>query len=212
MFLLHLAWSRRWREPASGRGRGGRGDGRHVRAAAAGLAGVLGGALTDPTRLGPNAGTSNQSIRGVLLRLGPDGTAGTALWLVCVLLVGALGFTVARRFADRGERMGEVAAMGLMAVLLSPVAWIHHYAWMTVVVAALVADGRSRRRTAMAGVVLAWFLCRFPWWGVTWIQDRLGPVWVGRLLQNAYLLGALVALGLLWQVTREGRAPRPATR
>ena len=29
-----------------------------------------GGALQDPARLGPNAGTSNQSIRGFLLRWG----------------------------------------------------------------------------------------------------------------------------------------------
>ena len=40
-----------------------------------------GGALQDPSRLGPNMGTSNQSLRGFLLRVGPDGVAGTALWL-----------------------------------------------------------------------------------------------------------------------------------
>ena len=35
-------------------------------------------ALRDPTRLGPNAGTANQSVRGFLLRLGPEGLPSAA--------------------------------------------------------------------------------------------------------------------------------------
>ena len=204
VFLVHLAWSRRWREALTV-------------AATAAFATVVaflilpeaslafwGGALSDPARLGPNAGTTNQSLRGVLLRLGPDGAAGTALWLVLVAVVGAVGFTVARRAARVGDRCSEVAAVGLMAVLLSPVAWIHHFAWMTVVVAALAGDGRSRRRLVMAAVVLVWFLTRMPWWGVSWIEAGW-PIGVGRVLQNSYLFGALLALGLLWRVVPSGR-------
>jgi len=205
VFLLHFVWSRRWREA-------------FTVAAAAAFATVLaflvlpeaslafwGGALSDPARLGPNAGTTNQSLRGVLLRLGPDGASGTALWMVLVATVGAVGFTVARRAAAAGDRVSELAAVGLMAVLLSPVAWIHHFAWMTLAVAALAGDGRSRRRLVMAGVVLAWFLTRMPWWGVAWIEAGW-PIAIGRLLQNAYLLGALLALGLLWRVVPRGAA------
>lgn len=207
VFIVHLAFSRRWREALT------------VVLAAAGatlLAALVlpaatlafwGGALTDPARLGPNAGTSNQSVRGVLLRLGPDGTAGTVLWLACVVVVGAVGLIVARRAVHAGDRVAEVAVLGLMAVLLSPVAWIHHFAWIVVVVAALVGDGRSRRRVAFGAIVLAWFLCRLPWWGVSWLQAGWSPLWFGRLIQNSFLLGALVALGLLWRVVprRPGR-------
>lgn len=200
VFLVHLAFSRRWRELAAAVGA----------AAFATVVALLvlpeaslafwGGALSDPTRLGPNQGTSNQSLRGVLLRLGPDGTAGTAIWLVLVALVGGLGLVVARRALAAGDRVAEVATVGLLAVLLSPVAWIHHFAWVVVVVAALAGDGRSRRRLVLAGGVLAWFLCRLPWWGVTWLSDDLSPHWVGRLLQNGFLVGALLSLGLLWHV------------
>jgi alpha-1,2-mannosyltransferase len=98
-----------------------------------------------------------------------------------------------------------------MAVLLSPVAWIHHFAWMTVVVAALAGDGRSRRRLVMAGIVLAWFLTRMPWWGVSWIEAGW-PIGIGRLLQNSYLLGALLALGLLWRVVPTGRPEETPAR
>ena len=89
------------------------------------------------TGSGPNGGTSNQSIRGVLLRLGPAGRrrarrcgrprrgrrrgAGSA---------GAAGLRATATPSPRS------AAMGLIAVLLSPVAWIHHLAWLVVVIAA----------------------------------------------------------------------------
>jgi alpha-1,2-mannosyltransferase len=205
VFLVHLLWSRRWRDAVT------------VAATAAGatlaaffvLPGATitfwTGALSDPTRLGPNSGTSNQSLRGVLLRLGPDGTAGTALWIVCVLVVGAIGFALARRADAIGDQVAAVGACGLMAVLLSPVAWIHHFAWLLVAMGALVGDGRSPRRLLYGAVAVAWFLCRLPWWGVTWLSEGRTE-WFGRLLQNADLVGALVVLALLWDVVRRERA------
>jgi alpha-1,2-mannosyltransferase len=200
VFLLHFAVTRRWRELGTA-----------VRAAALATLGaalllpeaalaVWGGALSDPARLGPNRGTSNQSLRGVLLRIGPEGAAGTALWLACVVVVAVAGYAVARRAYRAGDPVTEVAAMGLMAVLLSPVAWIHHFAWVVVVAGALAGDGRSRRRVAFAGVVVVWFLCRMPWWGITWQAEGWPMTWFGRVLQNSDLLGALVALGMLWLV------------
>lgn len=87
--------------------------------------------------------------------------------------------------------------MGLVALLCSPVSWIHHFAWMVVVIAALVGDGRSRRRLVGAGVVTAWFLCRLPWWGITWLADDYPVRVFGRAIQNADTVGALLALVLL---------------
>jgi alpha-1,2-mannosyltransferase len=167
-----------------------------------------GGALQDPTRLGPNAGTSNQSIRGLLLRVGPAGLAGDALWLVLVAVVGFVGFQLARRSYLAGDSISEVAAIGLMAVLLSPVAWIHHLHWMVVVIfAVLGADPlRDRRRLVAAGVITGFFLCRMPWWGITWLNHPNLPRWIGRVLQNADTVGSLLALALLWWALH--RTPR----
>jgi len=199
VFVIHYLVNRRWKEAGWAIGS----------AAAATLGTWLllpeasfafwGGALQDPSRLGPNSGTSNQSIRGFLLRLGPQGLPGTALWLVLVVVVGVVGFGLARQAYRRGDSISEVAAVGLMAVLLSPVAWIHHLHWIVVVVfAVLGADPlRDRRRLVAAGVITGWFLCRMPWWGISWLNDRLAPAFVGRALQNADTVGALVALGLL---------------
>ena len=176
-----------------------------------------GGALQDPARLGPNAGTSNQSIRGFLLRVGPDGLAGDALWLVLVAVVGFVGFQLARRAHQVGDSISEVAAVGLMAVLLSPVAWIHHLHWMVVVVfAVLGADPlRDRRRILAAALVTGFFLCRMPWWGITWLSHPDWPHWIGRVLQNADTFGSLLALALLWwalHLKAPGRVTAPAAR
>ena len=79
-------------------------------------------ALLDPERLGPNAGTSNQSLRGVLLRVWPgDPGLGTVLWLVLVVLVGGAGFWLSARLDRLGEPVAVVAVVGLVALLVSPV-------------------------------------------------------------------------------------------
>ena len=199
VFVVHYLVNRRWREAAWA-----------VGAAAAVTLGTFvllpqasfafwGGALQDPNRLGPNGGTSNQSLRGFLLRVGPDGAAGTSIWLACVVVVGVIGFAIARRAYQQHDSVSEVAAVGLMAVLLSPVAWIHHLHWMVVVLLAVLGPDplRDRRRLWAAAVLTAWFLARGPWWGITWVSSGWQPMVVGRFLQNSDTLGALLALGVL---------------
>ena len=166
-----------------------------------------GSALTDPARLGPNAGTSNQSIRGFLLRLGPGGTGGTVLWLALVLVVAVLGLRVARWAHRAGDPVAEVAVMGLVALLCSPVSWVHHFAWMVVVIGALIGDGRSRRRVVLGGVIAVWFLCRLPWWGITWLANGYPAPWFGRAIQNADTVGALLALLFLGLTLRPRARP-----
>ncbi len=162
-------------------------------------------ALLDPGRLGPNAGTSNQSLRGVLLRLWPGGAslagpgpAFTPLWVVVVLAVGVFGFSVSRRLEERGERVAVVAVVGMLAVLLSPVAWVHHLHWGIVVVGALLGDGRRRARVVVALVALGVLLARLPWWGVQVLADGDLPRWFGRLVQNGDTFGALLSIVALW--------------
>jgi alpha-1,2-mannosyltransferase len=200
VFVVHYLLNRRWREAATAVGTAVVVTlGAWVLLPEASFA-FWGGALQDPTRLGPNAGTSNQSIRGFLLRVGPDGVAGTVLWLVLVAVVGFVGFQLARRAYRAGDSISEVAAVGLMAVLLSPVAWIHHLHWMVVVVFAVLGANplRDRRRVWAAAAITAFFLCRMPWWGITWLNHPEWPRWIGRVLQNADTFGSLMALTLLW--------------
>jgi alpha-1,2-mannosyltransferase len=54
-----------------------------------------------------------------------------------------------------------------------------------------------------AAVLTAWFLCRMPWWGISWLNHQSWPELPGRVLQNADTFGALLALALLgWSLSR----------
>jgi alpha-1,2-mannosyltransferase len=207
VFLLYFAVTRRWRTAVALVG--------GAAAATIGAALILpeaslafwGGALQDPNRLGPNSGTSNQSLRGVLLRAGLSGPLSSVLWLVLVVGVLWLSFTVARRAHLRGEIAMEVGAVGLSAVLISPVAWIHHLAWIVVVIPALLGNGRDRVRVLYAAVIAGWFLCRLPWWGVQWRSAHPSTQLIGRIVQDADTGGALLALLFLWLVLRRTATP-----
>ncbi|MFI6602942.1 glycosyltransferase 87 family protein [Nonomuraea sp. NPDC050536] len=153
-------------------------------------------ALLDPERLGANNATTNQSIRAMLVRLYlPSDTLTTALWLVLAAVVGWYGFRAAKQALEAGDEITAVALTGLMAVLLSPVAWIHHLAWVVVVLAAIVGDGRDRVRLWVAAGVWLYFVVPVPWWGVS--LKVVGWNVVGKIVQDGFGLGALFLVWLL---------------
>jgi alpha-1,2-mannosyltransferase len=93
-----------------------------------------------------------------------------------------------------GDELGGIAITAILTVLLSPIAWIHHFVWFVPVLGALVADGRDRRRVVATVAIAVVLLLRLPWWG--WAMLDGGPLlaWLGILLHNAY---ALLAIGLV---------------
>ncbi|NAZ87918.1 glycosyltransferase 87 family protein, partial [Kineococcus indalonis] len=196
-FLVHFALTRQWREL------------RNAVLAAAGVTVATflvapeaslefwTSALLDPDRLGPNAGSSNQSVRGFLLRLYLSEQLTSLVWLVAAGAAAVAGFAVARRMHRRGALVGEVAACGVVALLVSPVSWLHHFAWGVVVLGALAGDGRERRRVVAALVGFALLCVAWPWWGANLLAERSVPVPLARAVQSGDLwwaFGALVAL------------------
>jgi alpha-1,2-mannosyltransferase len=165
-------------------------------------------AIFDSERLGSNTSTTNQSIRGMLLRLYWPDAVTAAIWLACVAVVAYFGFRAARRAWQEGDEIRGVAVTGLLAVLVSPVAWIHHLAWLVVVLAAIVGDGRSWRRVALAAGVWLFYVLEVPWWGITMLAHHDGPRFAGRIVQDAYGLGALALLVFLG-ARRRPRSSKP---
>jgi alpha-1,2-mannosyltransferase len=209
VFWLHWAVARRWRTLAVSVGTA---VGVTVATAlalpAASTAYWL-DALLDPGRLGPNAGTSNQSLRGLLLRVGPDeGPLASGLWLAIAVAVLVAGLALSRRLDRFGEPVAVVAAVGLVAYLVSPVSWVHHLHWGVVVVAALLGDGRVRARVVAAVVAAVVLWLRLPWWGVTLLATGDVPRWLARVVQSGYTELALLGLVALWWFV--ARRPRPA--
>jgi len=160
-------------------------------------------------RLGSNAGTSNQSLRGMLLRLFLPGQAPGALWGAVVVVVAVAGFAVARRLARQSREMEGIAVTALLAALLSPVSWIHHFIVVVVVIGAILADGRSARRVAIAVATAAFFALTIPWWGRSLLGQPDVPVVAARVVEDAFGIAALGLVVILARLPAAERASDP---
>lgn len=224
VFIVHFLITRQWRAAATAIG-----------SAAAVTVGAFvllptpsfafwGGALSDPERLGRNDGTANQSLRGVLLRDGPDGRVGDLLWLLLVVAVLVIGYGAARRATAAGERLLAFACVAVVGVLVSPVSWIHHFHWVlpALFVLAVPADRDEpllARPARVAGVAALWLLLvlHVPWWAHWRLvstaiyepsESTGNPFWT--VLHDSYLIGALVILLALAVRARGLGRRRPA--
>ena len=195
-----------------------------VTAAAAALAVTLGAWLLLPRdsvtywtsvifesgRLGSNAGTSNQSLRGILLREFLPGQAPGALWAGVAVVVAVAGLAVARRLARESREMEGIAVTALLGVLLSPVSWIHHFLVVVVVIGAILADGRSPRRVAVAAATAAFFALTIPWWGRSLLGQPDVPVVVARVVEDAFGIAAVALVVIIARLpAADRRVPVP---
>lgn len=152
-------------------------------------------ALWDTGRVGRLDYVSNQSLQGVLARLGEP---GRPLWASAVLLTLGVWAWRARRAAVAGDWPAAFALTGIAACLVSPVTWVHHLVWLLPSFAVLVRAGRPR----IAGALYA-VLCTSVVW--LWSGDASGLG--GFLGANAYVW---VSLGLLFALPAgQPRADRP---
>jgi len=152
-------------------------------------------ALWDTTRVGRLDYVSNQSLQGILARLGePD----RAVWAVAVLLTLGVWVLRTRRAVAAGDWAAAFALTGLTACLVSPITWVHHLVWLLPSFAVLVRAGHPR----IAGALYA-VLCTSVVW--LWFDDASGID--GFLGSNVY---TWITLGLLlWLPTGQPRAARP---
>ncbi|MFF7952897.1 glycosyltransferase 87 family protein [Streptomyces griseorubiginosus] len=152
-------------------------------------------AMWDTTRVGRLDYVSNQSLQGILARLGET---DRALWAVAVLLTLCVWAVRARRAAAAQDWTAAFALTGLTACLVSPITWVHHLVWLLPSFAVLLRAGHPR----IAGALYA-VLCTSVVW--LWFDDASGVD--GFLGSNTY---AWITLGLLlWLPVGQPRAARP---
>jgi hypothetical protein len=150
-------------------------------------------AMWHTERLGSVAYISNQSMLGMVARLGSADLAGgagaagpdpnMAVWAVVVVPVAAVWVHRARRAALVGDHRAGFALTGVAACLISPVTWVHHLIWLLPALIAIIADGR--RRYVVMGIVayavltssVVW-LWRFDWSGVDGLVGGSAYTWV----------------------------------
>jgi alpha-1,2-mannosyltransferase len=167
-------------------------------------------AIFSSSRLGQNTQAANQSARGMLLRLFAPAAAPTVAWLIVALLIAAAGFAAARAVARRGQDLAGIAITGLLAALLSPVAWIHHLCWVVIAIGVLTGDGRNWRRVAGAAATAVLFASDLPIWGKILLAGRAAPVPVTRFMEATFGLAAIALIGVLWALRPNGTDDGPA--
>lgn len=151
-------------------------------------------ALWDTGRVGRLAYVSNQSLQGVLARLGEP---GRPLWATAVLLTLCVWAWRTRRAVTAGDWTAAFALTGAAACLVSPITWVHHLVWLLPSFAVLVRAGHLR----IAGALYA-VLCTSVVW--LWVDGAFG---IGGFLgSNTY---TWITLGLLLGLpTGQPRAAR----
>jgi alpha-1,2-mannosyltransferase len=139
-------------------------------------------AMWDTTRVGRLDYVSNQSLQGVLARLGDESRAA---WAAAVLLVLCVWAWRVRRAVAAEDWTAAFALTGLAACLVSPITWVHHLVWLLPSFAVLLRAGHPRVAAALYTV-----LCSSVVW--LWFDDASGVD--GFLGSNTY---TWITLGLL---------------
>ena len=207
IFLVWLLWTRQWR--AAG----------NLVAAFIGCGAIGAVVLPDASRtywtelvhdsgrIGAVEFANNQSVMGVLARLGmdPASTTTTLVWLVAAALLALLGLTAAVAAQRQGELVLAVGIVGLLACLVSPVSWTHHWVWVVPVGVGLASRWGGQ-------VALVWWL---PFVAALHLRvPRRAEVeldWtpMDHVLGNSYVWWTVLLL--VWIVWRTATPERPAS-
>ena len=170
------------------------------------------GTITDPDRIGGLSYVSNQSINGVLLRLGLTDGAATITWFLLSAVLGLSLLALMARLFRRGHGFAAALTMGFYALLASPVSWSHHWVWAGPAILLLLIWSRrtgSPGALALAGSGLLIFITRLIWD----LPDEdalqgLGWTWQQHLVGNAQAVWGLAFLAFLaFGAPTRGHAP-----
>ena len=111
-----------------------------------------GSAVWDSTRVASTWwDTENQSLRGLLSRVLPA-PLSSAVWMVLAIAVVSVIARQSARLTGHGDDLLAFGIVGLIAPMVSPVAWVHHWVFalplvMTLVWRAVVGLASGARRT-----------------------------------------------------------------
>ncbi|MFH8367502.1 bifunctional glycosyltransferase 87/phosphatase PAP2 family protein [Streptomyces sp. NPDC018031] len=133
----------------------------------------------------PADSLSNQSLHGLLLRLGLHGPLELALLAVLAPAVVWFGLRRAVRYAEDGQLLLAVAVTGCVALAVSPTSWQYQQLWILLAIVGRVGKRRSDRLMWPVIVMLVMSLSRTALLPDIRLYDVLGD--------NAPLLAALAA-------------------
>ncbi|MFD8599936.1 glycosyltransferase 87 family protein [Kitasatospora sp. NPDC059646] len=205
LFILHLLIARQWRAAAT------------ATATALGATGIgfLVGpevsrqfwtvTLWDTDRVGGFTNMSNQSLQGLIARLGPQ-LPGRVLWVAASLAVLAIWAHRLHRATVARDSLAAYSLTGLACCLVSPITWVHHLVWALPALVVLAdAALRERRRDLLAA---GWLLHLVISSGMVWLwrPDGRSP---GTLFGGSAYVLLTVALLVAMPIRHRPDEPGP---
>ena len=138
------------------------------------LAYFVKGTAYDASRVGKASDHLNESLNGLWHRL--PVVAPTAFWLISAGVIGMLGLWRAKRAHEMGNDLAAVVIVGLTTVLIAPVSWLHHAAWVIPAVVVLVWGGQRRAVAWAAALVVVGLLAVPVGYFVGYSASARGPL------------------------------------
>ncbi|MFI6997430.1 glycosyltransferase 87 family protein [Nocardia sp. NPDC050175] len=151
--------------------------------------------LADTGRIGPPYFAGNQSIKGMVFRLGVSDSLATLLWIALSLVAVALAAVWMHRLIDAGANVAALMVNAAVVLLVSPISWSHHWVWiapaLVVTADAIVRGRRSPLFLGSVGVLTVMFIIG-PQWLLPHSEDKeLGWAWWQQLIGSSYVLATL---------------------
>ncbi|KRV46591.1 hypothetical protein AQ490_11990 [Wenjunlia vitaminophila] len=142
----------------------------------------------------PADGVSNQSLHGMLLRIGLQGPGELLLFGVAAGLVAVVGLRRAAWCAKDGQVLLAAALTGCVAVAVSPVAWQHQQLWILLAAVGRVGRHKSDRLVWPVFVILVMTA------GGEWLVPNISAL--GVVSENVPLTAALLGACVVPFVSR----------
>ncbi|AYF76835.1 DUF2029 domain-containing protein [Nocardia yunnanensis] len=172
-------------------------------------------AIVDTNRIGSPDYVGNQSLKGMVFRVGVPQSATTVVWLGLALVVACAGATLMHHLVTverlRSEPRPGAAPVTILSVtallvnaavllLVSPVSWTHHWVWVAPALVAAIAwaYGAPRRAPFAAIAVFALLFLIGPGLVPNGKHRELNWSWWQHIPGDIYILAtvALLAVGL----------------
>ena len=190
LFIAYLLVTRQWRAAATATATVALLTGAGVLLFPAESAQYFGDLMWQTGRVGPAAAVANQSLAGLLARVGASGW-----WFALVLVALVVGLHRARLAHAGGDEVTALTLVGLTANLVSPMSWTHHLVFLPVAVLVL-ADRALRERDPLPGLGAA----------LVYLVCVVSPIWLvppgatgaaAQIAANSFVVTMVALIALL---------------
>ncbi|MFE3258722.1 glycosyltransferase 87 family protein [Nocardia sp. NPDC059091] len=131
-------------------------------------------AVHDVDRIGPLTHPFNQSINGVLANLWAPSAPPTTVWLLSVAAAAALGYAAAWKAHRAGQSLLGIVIVGLIACVVPPLAWGHHWVWIAPLLIILLHNTiQAHEHRAAWAVATAVMFAAGSMWCISWIYAEI---------------------------------------